>query len=150
MNLFHGQTETSNNEEESFLLAMQLVTGSILPMTMKAAIELGLLEILAKASPSQLSSAEIASQLPTKNQDAPVILDRILRLLATHSILTCNLVAYKDGDVQRLYGLAPVGKYFVQNEDGVSLSPFLLIVQDKVPLDCWFVSLSTEFLVIIS
>lgn len=134
-----------SNEEEAFLLAMQLVTGSILPMTMKTAIELGLLEILAKASPSRISSAEIASQLPTKNQDAPVILDRILRLLASHSVLTCNLVTSKDGNVQRLYGLTPVGKFFVQNENGVSLAPFLVIVHDKVSVDPWFVLILVLF-----
>ncbi|KAH9685698.1 Flavone 3'-O-methyltransferase 1 [Citrus sinensis] len=83
---------------------MELVNGSIPRITMKAAIKLGVLEILAKASPSQLTSSEIASQLPTNNKEAPIVLDRILRLLACHSFR--NLVTNKDGSVQRLYGLA--------------------------------------------
>ena len=41
------------NEErdESFAYANQLVTGSVLPMTMQAAIELGVFKIIAKAGP---------------------------------------------------------------------------------------------------
>ncbi|KAK9217814.1 hypothetical protein WN943_006444 [Citrus x changshan-huyou] len=82
---------------------MELVNSSIPRITMKAAIKLGVLEILAKASPSQLTSSEIASQLPTNNKEAPIVLDRMLRLLACHSFR--NLVTNKDGSVQRLYGV---------------------------------------------
>ncbi|KAH9685699.1 Flavone 3'-O-methyltransferase 1 [Citrus sinensis] len=78
---------------------MELVNGSIPRITMKAAIKLGVLEILAKASPSQLTSSEIASQLPTNNKEAPIVLDRILRLLACHSFR--NLVTNKDGSAPR-------------------------------------------------
>ncbi|KAH9725625.1 Flavone 3'-O-methyltransferase 1 [Citrus sinensis] len=69
-------------DEQDFLLAMELASGTILPMTIKSAIEL-------------------------------------------------------DRSVQRLYGLAPVSKYFVPNEEGVSLAPTLLIIQDKVNMDSW-------------
>ncbi|XP_024046928.1 caffeic acid 3-O-methyltransferase isoform X2 [Citrus clementina] len=124
-------------DEQDFLLAMELASGAVLPMTIKSATELGLLEIMAKASPTQLSSSEIASQLPTNNKKAPIILDRMLRLLASYSFLTCNLVSNKDGSVQRLYGLTPVSKYFVPNKDGVSLAPTLLIIQDQVNMDSW-------------
>ncbi|KAH9685696.1 Flavone 3'-O-methyltransferase 1 [Citrus sinensis] len=110
---------------------MELVNGSIPRITMKAAIKLGVLEILAKASPSQLTSSEIASQLPTNNKEAPIVLDRILRLLACHSFR--NLVTNKDGSVQRLYGLASVSRFFVPNEDGVSLAPCLLLDHDPPP-----------------
>ena len=39
-------------DEQDFLLAMELASGTILPMTIKSAIELGVLEIMAKASPT--------------------------------------------------------------------------------------------------
>ncbi|GAY64886.1 hypothetical protein CUMW_237030, partial [Citrus unshiu] len=110
---------------------MELVNSSIPRITMKAAIKLGVLEILAKASPSQLTSSEIASQLPTNNKEAPIVLDRMLRLLACHSFR--NLVTNKDGSVQRLYGLASVSRFFVPNEDGVSLAPCLLLDHDPPP-----------------
>ncbi|ESR45115.1 hypothetical protein CICLE_v10003323mg [Citrus x clementina] len=110
---------------------MELVNSSIPRITMKAAIKLGVLEILAKASPSQLTSSEIASQLPTNNKEAPIVLDRMLRLLACHSFR--NLVTNKDGSVQRLYGLASVSRFFVPNEDGVSLAPCFWLF----PLKCF-------------
>ncbi|KAJ0079913.1 hypothetical protein Patl1_22821 [Pistacia atlantica] len=51
---------------------------------------------MAKTSPSHcLSSSEIASYLPAKNHDAPLIVERILRLLASHSILTSKLTINK-------------------------------------------------------
>lgn len=128
-------------EDENCLFAMQLATASVLPMALRTAIELHLLEIMAKAGKgAQLSSSEIASYLPTKNPDAPIIIDRMLRLFASYSILTCTLVTDKDGHAQRLYGLAPVCKYLTKNEDGCSLAPFLLRFQSNVSINCWYVS----------
>ena len=133
---------TSSNEEDYHLqYALQLASASTLPMVFKAVIELGVLEIIEKAGPGALLSAsQIASQLPTQNNpDAPIVLDRILCLLASHSILTCSLATEnQDSDqVQRLYGLAPVAKYFIKKEDGGSLSPYFLVIQDKVTVDLW-------------
>ncbi|KAK9205093.1 hypothetical protein WN943_015360 [Citrus x changshan-huyou] len=125
------------NEErdESFAYANQLVMGSVLPMTMQAAIELGVFKIIAKAGPgAKFSASEIAAQLPaTKNKDAPMMLDRILRLLASHGVVECSLDDI-DGS-QRLYGQSNVSRYFVPNEDGVSLGPLMALIQDKVFLD---------------
>ncbi|GAB2224077.1 hypothetical protein Droror1_Dr00004824 [Drosera rotundifolia] len=39
--------------------------------------------------------------------------------------------------VQRLYGLAPVAKYLVRDEDGMSLGPYLALLQDNVILASW-------------
>ncbi|KAH7543712.1 hypothetical protein JRO89_XS15G0004000 [Xanthoceras sorbifolium] len=102
-------TPTQVSDEEANLFAMQLTSASVLPMVLKSAIELDLLEIIAKAGPAaHLSPTEVASQLPTTNPDAPIMLDRILRLLASYSILTCSLRTLPDGKVERIYGLAPV------------------------------------------
>ncbi|KAH9717590.1 Flavone 3'-O-methyltransferase 1 [Citrus sinensis] len=139
MSSFHDQLTKPPNDEEDFMLVMELSLSSLLPITMKAIIELGVLEILAKASPSQLSSSEIAFQLPTNNQEAPTVLDRMLQLLASCSFLTCNLVTNKDGNVFRVYGLASVCRYLLPNEDGVSLAPIFLLSQEKVNVDPWFV-----------
>ncbi|XP_017976302.1 PREDICTED: caffeic acid 3-O-methyltransferase-like isoform X1 [Theobroma cacao] len=135
-----NQNITANEEEEAFHQAMQLAMSTILPMVLKAAIDLDLLEIIAKAGPAgcKLSPIEIASHLPTKNPDASSIIDRILRLLASHSILTCDLATNEDGHVQRLYGLAPVAKYFLHNDDGISLIPTLTTSTDKYLLGAWY------------
>ncbi|XP_031251186.1 caffeic acid 3-O-methyltransferase-like [Pistacia vera] len=120
-------------KEESFAYAIQLATGSVLPMTLKAAIDLDIFEIIAKAGPgAKLSASEIASQMSAQSKDAPMMVDRILRLLSSHSVLTCYVVG-----LERLYGLAPVSKYFVRDQNGVSLSPLMALIQDKVFMDSW-------------
>ncbi|PQP96885.1 hypothetical protein Pyn_10173 [Prunus yedoensis var. nudiflora] len=53
-----------------------------------------------------------------------MMVDRILRLLASHSVLNCSAVAANGGsDFQRVYSFAPISKYFVNDEEGVSLGP---------------------------
>ncbi|KAB2597919.1 anthranilate N-methyltransferase-like [Pyrus ussuriensis x Pyrus communis] len=121
---------------------MQLASSSVLSMSMQLAIELGVFDIIAKAGPgAKLSSSEIAAHIGsgTRNPEAPMMLDRILRLLASHSILSCSVVANEEdgSDSRRLYSLGPVSRYFVTNEDGVSLGPMMLLIQDKVFLDSW-------------
>ncbi|XP_043692374.1 caffeic acid 3-O-methyltransferase 1-like [Telopea speciosissima] len=116
--------------------------GSLFHMVFKAAIELNLLEIMAKAGPEkQLSALEIAALLPTQNPDAPAMLDRILCFLASYEIVTCSQVISggdDDGQVQRLYGLARVCKYFVSNQYGVSMSPLLLMIHHKACMESWY------------
>ncbi|MQL71662.1 hypothetical protein Taro_004004 [Colocasia esculenta] len=90
---------------------MQLASASILPMTLKAAMELELLEIIkGMGLGAQISTAEIATLLPSKNLQSSIMLICILRLLASYSILTCSHVDGEDGKVGRRYGLAPVCK----------------------------------------
>ncbi|KAL3754285.1 hypothetical protein ACJRO7_001509 [Eucalyptus globulus] len=132
-------TPTQVSDEEETLFAMQLATASVLPRVLKAIIELDLLEIMARAGPgAYLTPGEVASQLPTQNPDAPVMLDRIFRLLASYSMLTCTLRDLPEGKVERLYGLAPVCKFLVKNEDGVSLAPLNLLDHDKHVVESWY------------
>ncbi|XP_038726206.1 caffeic acid 3-O-methyltransferase-like isoform X2 [Tripterygium wilfordii] len=129
-----------SKEQELFSYAMQLANSSALPMALKTAIELDIFEIMSKAGEgAKLSPSEIASQMPTKNPDAPLMLDKILMLLATHSVFTCSVVNDDDhgSSPQRLYSLTPVAKFFVCNEDGVSLGPLTSLIQGKVFLDTW-------------
>ncbi|KAL5980974.1 hypothetical protein ACLOJK_028894 [Asimina triloba] len=107
-------------------------------MTLKAAIELDVLEIIAKAGPgAQLSPAEIAAHITTKNAAAPVMLDRILRLLASYSILTCTHRILENGQLERVYGLAPICKFLVRNEEGASMAPLLDFVHHEVFMETW-------------
>ncbi|KAH7543716.1 hypothetical protein ACOSQ2_031944 [Xanthoceras sorbifolium] len=134
------QVSDHDHEEANYLFASQLASVSALPMVLKSAIELDLFEIIARAGPGAfMSPNEIVSQLPTNNPDAPLMLDRILRLLASYSILTCSLrtLPADDGKFERLYGLAPVCKFLIKNEDGVSLSAVFLLNQDKILMDSW-------------
>lgn len=119
--------------EDSFAQAMQLVLSSALPMTLHATIQLGVLEILGKAGPdAKMSASDIAAQITTTNKDAVSMLDRMLRFLASHNVISCSLIG-----LDRLYCLNSVSKLFVTDEDGVSLSPLMDLIQDKVFLESW-------------
>ncbi|KAJ8748538.1 hypothetical protein K2173_003439 [Erythroxylum novogranatense] len=127
--------EVENGKDEIIGYAMQLALGSVLPMTLKAAIELGVFEIIARqGSDAKLSASDIAAKISTQNPDAPLMLDRILRLLASHQVLGCTSV---DGQT-RFYSLTPVAKYFVRDQDDLSLAPLVESVQGKVLLASCF------------
>ncbi|KAK7848236.1 isoliquiritigenin 2'-o-methyltransferase, partial [Quercus suber] len=117
-----GKPPISEEDDDPCLYALLLSSSHVFPMVLNAAIELNLFEIIAKSSPyAFLSPSEIASKLPTQNPDAPYMLDRMLRLLASYSLLTCSMRTCEDGRVERLYGVSPAGKFYVQNEDGGSV-----------------------------
>ncbi|KAI3795269.1 hypothetical protein L1987_37920 [Smallanthus sonchifolius] len=111
--------------DEQFISAMQLVTSASLTMVLVTSIKLKVLEVIAEAGPdAQLSAHEITSRLSIVNPHAPNMLDRMLKLLASHSVVTCGQMI-KELKPVRVYGLAPVAKYLIPNEDGVSLGiPF--------------------------
>ncbi|KAM7531508.1 hypothetical protein LguiB_034918 [Lonicera macranthoides] len=81
----------AEQDQDNHLLqyAMELASASALPMVLRSTIELGVLEIVAKAGPTALPSHP--SRL--------------------------------------LYGLVPVVKYFIRNEDGASSAPLLDAIQ---------------------
>ncbi|KAA8546325.1 hypothetical protein F0562_002936 [Nyssa sinensis] len=110
-------------DDEACAYALQFCLSHVPHMVMNAAVELELFDIIAqKGSGAHISSSEIVSQLPAQNPDAASILDRMLCLLASYSLLTCSLRTHQDGTVERLYGLAPAGKFFVRNQGGRSLA----------------------------
>ncbi|XP_043719659.1 caffeic acid 3-O-methyltransferase-like [Telopea speciosissima] len=124
---------TMEEEEES--LAMQMVSASVLPMVLKAAVELHVFDVIAEAGPgASLSPLDIASRLLTQNPDAPSLLDRMLRLLVSHSLLTCTVLSHDH----RVYSLAPASKLFVKNKDGASLAPLLHLIQDDALIKSWY------------
>ncbi|XP_073157984.1 caffeic acid 3-O-methyltransferase 1-like [Henckelia pumila] len=126
-------------EDSNFLFAMQLVTASVFPSVLKAAIELDLLELIKKRGPDAfVSAAELAAQIPATNPEARGMLDRILSLLASYSLLKCRQQTLPDGGVERMYSLAPVSRFLTKNEDGVSMAPALIMTQDKVLMDIWY------------
>ncbi|KAH6810077.1 O-methyltransferase 1, partial [Perilla frutescens var. frutescens] len=108
---------------------MQLISASVVPKALKAAIELDLLELMKRAG-RPVSTSEIAAQIQATNPEAHLVLDRILRLLAANNIL-------EDGGGGGVYSLGPVCKLFTKNDDGVSLAPLLLLSQDRVFDQTW-------------
>jgi hypothetical protein len=131
----------NKEDDDAFLYAMLLSTSHIFPMALNAAIELNVFDIIASRANGDgyMSPSEIASQLPTKNPDAPSLLDRMLRLLASHSLLTSSIRTCEDGRVERLYGLSPAAKFYVQNEDGGYLGSLKLINFPRKAAEVWYV-----------
>lgn len=134
----NSEMNTKIVNEDEWLLGMELGNFSCLPMGMKAAIELDVLQIIANAGNGvQLSPRQIVAHIPTTNPDAAITLDRILRVLASHSVLSCSVTTDENGKAERLYGLTPLCKYLVKNQDGISLAPWVLLNQDKVCMETW-------------
>ncbi|MBA0734598.1 hypothetical protein Gogos_018498 [Gossypium gossypioides] len=128
-----------DQEEEVGKLAVRLANAVVLPMVLKSALELNIIDTISAAGDGAfLSPSQIASALPSKNPDAPVLLDRMLRLLASHSILKCSVKAKEKGEIERLYGAGPLCKFLVKNQDGGSIAPLLLLHHDQVFMQSWY------------
>ncbi|GLJ55004.1 hypothetical protein SUGI_1180760 [Cryptomeria japonica] len=103
-------------------------------MAINAAIELDAIQIIANVGDGlQVFPSQIVSQIP----NATITLERILTVLASHSLVSCSVTANKNGKPERLYGLTFVCKYLLQNKDGLSLAPLALMNQDKVFINTW-------------
>ncbi|CAO2835379.1 unnamed protein product [Amaranthus hypochondriacus] len=124
-------------EDADFLAAAQILQSGTLPLALKTAVELNIFGIMAKAG-LPLSPNEIAAELPAcQNPDAPSLLDRVLRLLACHSVVSCSVVEAADGNVERRYGLGVISRFFVGDENGISLGPFISLVEDPIVRASW-------------
>ncbi|KAL1531567.1 caffeate O-methyltransferase [Salvia divinorum] len=119
-----------STEEEAYSTAIIHATGVVLPMVVKAAVELDLFELIRTAG--SVSEAELAAQLPTSNPGAADMLDRMLRLLTAHSVLSC-----RGGD-ERRYALTAVGRFFTKDEEVGSCCANSLMNQDKVLVESWY------------
>ncbi|KAJ0742343.1 putative caffeate O-methyltransferase [Helianthus annuus] len=128
-----------SEEEEGLLKTNQIVGGMILPMAIKTAIELDLFETMAKTPGGRFSCFDLASSLPRQTHETPVLIERILRFLAGHSILTLTVVKDEHGDSKNMYGMTKVSNYYVRKQDGTSHASTLLLIYDKVFVDCWLV-----------
>lgn len=132
------QRHINKEDDDACLYAMHLPHSFVLISVLNAAVELKLFDIIAQASPDAcMSPSEIASQLPTRNPHAAALLDRMLRLLASYSLLTCSVQTSEDGKVQRLYGLSPAGKFYVQTGEGCSLAPMTLFACKRMKAEIW-------------
>ncbi|KAK7349368.1 hypothetical protein VNO77_06684 [Canavalia gladiata] len=126
-------------EEKNFTYAMQLVNSSVISMAMHSAIELGIFDIIGKAGVgAKMCAKDIVEKLPCKNPEASTMLDRILRLLACHSIIDCTVVGDEPSHLKRLYSMNSVSKYFVSIAGSGSLAPLMLLTQDKATLLSWY------------
>ncbi|XP_020963382.1 anthranilate N-methyltransferase-like [Arachis ipaensis] len=136
-----------DEEEVDGFLFSQMAWSIVVPMALRTTIELGVFDIIAKEGKgAKLSAKDIVDHIGTNNPEAASMLDRLLRLLASHSLLSCSVVEDPESSNNlhhRLYSLSPVSKYFVGDADGVSLGPSLLLHLDQVFTQSWLVVLDT-------
>ncbi|CAN8304560.1 unnamed protein product [Cochlearia groenlandica] len=108
-------------------------------MVLKASLELGVFDTLYASSSEFLSPSEIATRLPTKpsNPGAPVLLDRMLRLLASYSMVKRGKVL--EGKCERVYKAEPICRFFLKDniQDKGSLASQVIVNFDSVFLNTW-------------
>jgi hypothetical protein len=114
------------DDDDACLSAMLLCCGPmIFTSVLKASIELNLFEIISKANPPCVSASYVASKLSTtQHPQLPRRLDRMLCLLASHSLLVCSTRTNEEGGSERFYELSLAGKYFVKDEKNGSVALF--------------------------
>ncbi|GAU13714.1 hypothetical protein TSUD_348180 [Trifolium subterraneum] len=129
--------QQQDDDEEALQFASQLTGSIVVPLALRSAIDLGIFDILAKAGEgAQLSAQDIAVKIGTNNPQAPTMLDRLLRLLASHSILNSSVPQHPQS-LQIFYSLSNHSKYFVTDADGISLGPTLALLLDNVFYQSW-------------
>ncbi|KAF7803388.1 isoliquiritigenin 2'-O-methyltransferase-like [Senna tora] len=137
---FGGDNNNNHHKEDdsSFTSALTLCFSQIQSAALNTAIELNLFNIIARANGRHVSVTEIVSELPTsaQHQDLAFRLSRLLRLLAFHSLLTCSC---DDTTREPLYGISPIGKFFVSDHYNTSGSVALmpLFLTHRALLDTW-------------
>lgn len=127
------------DEETLSLQAERILYSVTFPMVFKTALELGVIDTIVAAQGVWLSAADIALRLPTKptNPEAPILLDRMLVLLVSHSILTSRMVEAGEngqtGNGERLYAAEPVCMFFLNRGEGSgSLASLFMVALSEV------------------
>ncbi|KAJ9179580.1 hypothetical protein P3X46_011354 [Hevea brasiliensis] len=127
----------SQQDDQAYSCALYLRSVDAFSHALATCQQLDLFDIIAQAGPAaHLTAAEITAKLPTQNPDAASMIDRMLRLLACYSLLTCSLQTLDDNLIERRYGLSPTGQLFVRNKDGASMAAFSAAT--KVQTEAWF------------
>ncbi|XP_010430399.1 PREDICTED: indole glucosinolate O-methyltransferase 4-like [Camelina sativa] len=133
------------DKEKVSLQADKILYTMAFPMAFKTALELGVFDTISAVDEGMwLSSSEIALRLPTKptNPEAPVLLDRMLALLVSHSILKCRMVETgkngQTGKHERVYAAEPVCMFFLNRGGGSgSLASLFMVANSEVYFKTW-------------
>ncbi|XP_030443732.1 inositol 4-methyltransferase-like [Syzygium oleosum] len=135
--------EGRDQEEEVGKLAFQLAGAMVFPMVLKSALELNIIDSLVSAG-GFLSPAEIASRVGAKNPEAPVMVDRMMRYLVSHSVIKWRArrsdgEGDEDGDGgEREYGAGPMCRFLAKDEEGGAVGPMFLLLHDRVFMESWY------------
>lgn len=134
----------SDSEEEasSFMTAQEVMTSHIVSMTLKAAMELGLIDALTAgaAAGHALTADELAAQLPAANKaEAAASVDRMLQFLASHGVVRCSTedgVGPGSASLHR-YAPGPICRWLSTNQVEGSLASLAMFGFQQVILTPW-------------
>ncbi|GAB4844884.1 hypothetical protein Ancab_038275 [Ancistrocladus abbreviatus] len=127
--LGNGKAFIYEEEDKACAYAMQLSLSCALYTVLNAAVELGLLDIIKTLGGGNgtITAAAVAAQLTAKDPDASAKIDRMLRLLASYSLLNCSTCQLEGGTVERAYEIAPAGEFFLKNRETGSLASIVTL-----------------------
>lgn len=134
----HDDAKNANvvvDDDQACMYALELLGGSFISMTLKAAIELGLVDQLLAADGHSVTAEELASRLRLPAADA---VDRMLRFLASYRVVRCTMEVGSDGKARRSYAAAPVCKWLAGSSGEGSMAPLGLLNLDKVFMESWY------------
>uniref|UniRef100_A0ACD5V482 Uncharacterized protein n=1 Tax=Avena sativa TaxID=4498 RepID=A0ACD5V482_AVESA len=119
--------------EVTWLHAWGLITSFAVSLTLKTAIELGLLDRLSNAACGSLTADQLSAHLPAVDKaEAAASVDRILRLLASFDVVRCSTDGGSAGShTVRQYTPAPVCRWLTRDNGGASLVPLALFSADQ-------------------
>ncbi|TVU11057.1 hypothetical protein EJB05_44619, partial [Eragrostis curvula] len=125
-----------SSDDETCTYALNLLGGFAVPFTIKAAIELGLIDQLLTAE-SAMTAEKLAERLPCPAKSIAMV-DRMLRFLASYNVVRCATKVGPDGKTCGSYAAAPVCKWFARNREEDSVLPLGLMVLEKTFLESWY------------
>ncbi|KAL4285638.1 hypothetical protein HN51_053150 [Arachis hypogaea] len=113
-----ARKEEEYDDDDACMYALLLSTFQVFPFILNAAVELNLFDILSELATNGAYSSvsEIASKLPSQHPQLHSRLDRMLRVLASFSLLNSSVVVVDGDKVERLYSLSHAAKYFLKNQ----------------------------------
>ncbi|KAK7279711.1 hypothetical protein RJT34_24768 [Clitoria ternatea] len=134
-------------DDEGCLNALLLCISQVFPSVLNAAIEIKLFEITAKATPhdANMSASEIACKIPNQHSDLPNRLERMLRLLASYSLLTSSTRTNKGGTTETTFGLSSAGKYFANDHSKGCVAPFTTFLNYPTVSQLWILEVYRGF-----
>ncbi|KAF8731671.1 hypothetical protein HU200_015599 [Digitaria exilis] len=125
------------------MAAQELMTAHIVSMTLKAAMELGLIDALTGAPAGRaLTVDELAAKLPagaTNKAEVAAAVDRMLRFLASHGVVRCSTEegAGPDSPPLRRYAPGPVCRWLSGNQGEGSLMDLAMFGFQRAMLTPW-------------
>ncbi|KAF0892410.1 hypothetical protein E2562_015472 [Oryza meyeriana var. granulata] len=121
--------------------AQELVYAFAVTMTLKAAVELGLLDALTMAGggDSGMTAAELAAEIKaTGKAEAAASVDRVLRFLASFGVVRCSTeTTGPDGMALRRYMPAPACRWLTSDRGEGSLGPLTVFAVDENNFSSW-------------